>query len=175
MFLQFENRYMSVNSYNACICLAGVMLMALLAQMSVPLPFTPVPMTGQILGVILLSLTLGRSRSTASIFLYLLAGAVGLPFFAQAHSGFGPTMGYLIGMLLASVVMGSLADRGWTSSFKKTLAAAFMGMTIIFLSGLVVLAFFIPANMLLLSGLFPFLPGSCIQAILATLIVNRLR
>ncbi len=161
---------------NILICLGGVVFLSLLAQIAIPLPFTPVPITGQTFGVTLLALTLGRNRSISTLVTYLLAGAAGLPVFAQAQSGLvlGPTMGYLIGMLLASVVMGTLADRGWTSSLKKSFAAAFMGSALVFSCGLAVLAFYVPANMLLMAGLVPFLPGLIIKDSLAALIAHRL-
>lgn len=161
---------------NVMICLGGAALLALLSQIAIPLPFTPVPITGQTFGVALIAMTFGRSRGIATLMTYLLAGAAGLPVFAQAQTGlvFGPTMGYLIGMLLAAVVMGALADRGWTSTFKKSIVTAFIGSTIVFTCGLTVLAFFVPGKMLLMAGLLPFLPGSFIKDISAAFIAHRL-
>ncbi len=180
MFLQRAFRSTFIPTHwlqNSIICLGGAALLSLLAQIAIPLPFTPVPITGQTLGVALLALTLGRAKGLSSVMLYLLAGAAGLPVFAQAHSGlvFGPTMGYLIGMLLATVLMGSLADKGWTSSFKKTLLAAFMGTTVTFILGVAVLAFFIPAKTLLLAGVLPFLPGALIKDTLAATVAHKVR
>lgn len=180
MFLQRASRSFSVSTLwlqNSIISLGGAALLALLSQIAIPLPFTPVPITGQTLGVTLLALTLGRNKSLSSVVLYLLAGAAGLPVFAQAQSGlvFGPTMGYLIGMLLATVLMGTLADKGWTSSFKKTLAAAFMGTILTFTVGLAVLAFFLPAKTLLIAGVLPFLPGSLIKDTLAATLAYKAR
>lgn len=161
---------------NVLICLGGAVLLSLLAQIAIPLPFTPVPITGQTFGVALMALTFGQNRGIATLGIYLLAGAAGLPVFADAHSGltFGPTIGYLVGMLLASIVMGSLADHGWTSSFNKSLVAAFIGSAIVFTCGLTVLAFFVPAKMLLMAGLLPFLPGSLIKDTFAAFIAHRL-
>ena len=94
----------------------GVLSLSLLAQIAIPIPWTPVPITGQTFGIALISLLWGRNRSFAVVFSYLFIGALGFPIFAFGKSGlvFGPTFGYLIGMLAASVWMGFLADRGWT-------------------------------------------------------------
>lgn len=181
MFSQRASRQLLVSnswsqhSLNAIICLGGAALLAVLSQIAIPLPFTPVPITGQTLGVALLALTLGRNRGIASVVLYFVAGAMGMPVFAGAQSGFvfGPTMGYLIGMLLATVVMGSLADSGWTSSFKKTLLTAFVGTAITFVCGVSVLAFFLPAKTLLMAGVLPFLPGSLIKDTLAAALAYK--
>ena len=180
MFLQRASRSFFISNVwlqNIVVTFAGAAILALLSQIAISLPFTPVPITGQTLGVALLALTLGRNRGLSSVVLYLMLGAAGLPVFAQAQSGlvFGPTMGYLIGMLLATVLMGSLADKGWTSSFKKTLFAAFMGTVITFVVGVSVLAFFIPAKMLLVAGVLPFLPGSLIKDTLAASVAYKVR
>lgn len=160
---------------NGLICLMGAALIAVLSQITIPLPFTPVPITGQTFGVTLLALLCGRKLGTGIVVTYLLAGAVGLPVFAGAQAGLvvGPTMGYLVGMLLAAVVMGSLSDRGWTKSFGKSIAAACMGSLLVFGCGLTVLAFFIPTNMLLMAGLVPFLPGLLIKDFSAAFIAYQ--
>lgn len=176
MFLSLSMSQENSLLKNALLCLGGVVLLSLLAQVAIPLPFTPVPITGQTFGVTLLALTLGRNRSILTLITYLLVGAAGLPVFAQAQSGlvFGPTIGYLVGMLLASVIMGTLADKGWTSSLKKTFFASFMGSAITFTCGLAVLAFFVPSNMLLMAGLIPFLPGFIIKDTLAATIAYQM-
>jgi biotin transport system substrate-specific component len=97
----------------------GVALISVLAQASITLPFTPVPITGQTFGVALIALLWGSKRAFITTVSYLLLGAAGLPIFAMGKAGlaFGPTLGYLIGMMFASAWMGFLADRGWTKSF----------------------------------------------------------
>ena len=162
-------------SHNILVVLGGVGLLALLAQISIRLPFTPVPVTGQTLGVALISLLWGRSRGVSSVFLYLLGGFCGLPFFAFAQSGlsWGPTGGYLVGMLLASFLMGSLADSGWTRSFTKTWLAAFLGSCVIFACGVLVLSLFVTSSSLLMTGLLPFIPGDILKTLLACWIVRQ--
>lgn len=154
---------------------AGVALMTALAQIAVPLPWTPVPVTGQTLGVALIGLSWGRNRAFAILLTYLLLGALGLPFFAL-KGGFllGPTFGYLVGMLLASFAVGWLADRGWTArGFWPALGAAYVGSAITFACGLWGLSFFVPADKLLMAGLIPFLPGDLIKNSIAALIASR--
>ncbi len=157
--------------------ICGVFLISALAQVVIPLPWTPVPITGQTFGVALIALSWGRARGLATIVSYIALGAIGLPIFAAAQSGLsvGPTLGYLLGMVAASYVVGGLADRGWTGSFKKTLAAAFLGSLFIFGFGLITLSFFVPKSLLLGAGLFPFLPGDLIKNTLAATISWKTR
>ncbi len=154
--------------------IGGSLLLALLAQVSIPLPFTPVPITGQTFGVALLALCWGSRRAGASFTLYLAEGSVGLPFFAMGKSGlpFGPTGGYLIGMLVASLVVGFLADRGYARSTITAFFCCVVGSLITFACGLTVLSFFLPASAVLGAGLIPFLPGDLIKNTLAAVIAS---
>ncbi len=156
---------------------AGVLLISLLAQLAVPLPWTPVPLTGQTLGVTLVALSWGQKRALSVIVGYLLIGALGLPIFALGKSGLsvGPTLGYLIGMVLSSYLVGSLADKGFTNTFKKTLFAAFAGSAIVFTFGLIGLSFFVPKNLLLTAGLLPFIPGDIIKNTIASFISFKIK
>lgn len=160
---------------NIICILSGILGLSLLAQVAVPLPWTPVPITGQTFGVALTALLWGRSRGTGVVFGYLLLGAAGLPVFAAGRSGLvvGPTLGYLIGMCLAAFVMGGLADRGWTKKFWSTYLAAFFGSLVTFACGLFVLSFFVPSDKLVSAGLLPFVPGDIIKTFLASMIVYQ--
>ena len=157
--------------------LAGLSFMVLLARLSVPLPWTPVPLTGQTFAVALIALTWGARRATAIFAAYLLMGATGIPVFASGGSILtaGPTAGYLAGMLGASFLVGRLADLGWTGSFMKSAAAAFLGSLVIFSSGLAVLSLFIPAPQLLTAGLLPFMPGEIVKNLLAAALAWQAR
>lgn len=148
---------------------AGVLLMSFLAQVAIPIPGTPVPVTGQTLGVALVGLSWGAQRGFAVMALYLLIGAVGFPVFADGRSGlvFGPTVGYLFGMVAAASVEGYLADRGWTRRFLGSLAACYLGSAIIFSCGLIGLSYFVPADRLLAAGFFPFLIGDTLKNLTA--------
>lgn len=156
--------------------LGGVLLLSLLAQVAIPLPWTPVPITGQTFGVALVALLWGQKKAFSIVSCYLLLGIVGLPVFAQAQSGFtfGATSGYLIGMLLSTLLVGALSDKGWTQSFFKTWFAGFLGSCVTFACGLFVLSFYVPFEALLISGLLPFLPGDLVKTVTAATIANRL-
>lgn len=152
--------------------LLGVLGLSLLAQIAIPLPWTPVPITGQTFGVSLMSLLWGRKRALSSVVIYLALGAVGLPIFALGKFGIslGPTTGYLIGMVLAAYWMGSLSDRGGTKTWWRTYLSAFSGSAIIFSCGVLGLSFFIPTESLLSAGVLPFLPGDLLKTLLASTI-----
>lgn len=161
---------------NAFAFVSGTALLILLAQLSFRLPFTPVPITGQTFGVALIALLWGASRSSAIFTSYLLVGAAGFPVFSLGRPlMWGPTVGYLAGMLLASLIVGRLADRGWTRGFGRALLAAYCGSFCVFGLGLLGLSFFIPAKALLAAGLLPFLAGDLIKNSLAALIASKLR
>ena len=160
---------------NALAVFAGVFLLALTAQISIPLSFTPVPVTGQTFGVALIALLWGRARGVAAVATYLTLGAFGVPLFALGKTGlsFGPTTGYLVGMFIASIAMGTLADFGWTKTFARTWISAFIGSVITFTCGVIVLSLFVPREALLMAGVLPFIPGDIIKTLLATTIVSQ--
>lgn len=153
----------------------GVILLALLAQVKVVLPWTPVPITGQTFGVAVLALLWGSRLSLATFASYLLLGAAGAPVFAGGVAGLsvGPTVGYLGGMFIASVVVGYLSDRGWASQFGSALTACYLGSLIIFSCGVFGLSFFIPRDQLFFAGVLPFLPGDLIKNVLAAAIASQ--
>lgn len=163
---QFLVRKDSVGFINQLAVVAGgVFLLSLLAQISIPLPWTPVPITGQTFGVSLMALLYGRRLGTATVAVYLLAGISGAPILATA--ALGPTAGYLVGMLVGAAVMGWLADRGWSQSYWWAFAAAIIGSVFIFVGGVAVLAAFVPAKNLLDIGVMPFIPGDLLKSMLA--------
>ena len=150
------------------------LVIALCAQVSVPLPFTPVPLTGSTLGVLCAGALLGSRMGPAAVALYLLEGSMGLPFFAGGAAGAahlaGPTGGYLLGFVAGAWVTGLLAERGWGRNAFAALAMMLAGSSAIFLCGLLGLSRFVPQDALLAQGLFPFIPGdiakSCLCAAL---------
>lgn len=158
---------------NAISIVIGVALLSLLAQIAMPLPWTPVPITGQTFGVALTALLWGRKRGLAVVLSYLFVGALGLPVFAMGKVGLsvGPTFGYLMGMVVAAYWMGFLSDSGWTKSLFRTWLAAVSGSVITFTLGVSVLSIFVPVNTLLVSGVLPFLPGDFIKTLLVTFTV----
>ena len=158
----------------ACV-IGGSLLIAVFAQVVIPLPFTPVPISGATFAVMLVPALLGGGRGAASSALYLGQGALGLPFFASGNAGVaymtGPTGGYLAGYLAAAIVVGWLADRGWTRSYGKLVVALGIGTAVIYLLGVSRLALFVPGSadsplglgVALSQGLWPFLPGDLIK------------
>lgn len=151
------------------------LLLIAAAYVTINLPFSPVPITGQTFGVLLLAMALGRTRSLAIVGAYILEGMVGLPVFAGGKAGIvalaGPTGGYIIGFLAAAYVAGFLSDRGWSGSYIKSVAAMTFGTAIIFACGLTWLTQFVPGNALLAAGLIPFIPGAIIKIGLAAVIL----
>ncbi len=156
------------------IVMGGVIALSLLAQVAIPLPFTPVPVTGQTFGVLLLGLAFGRKLAFSTMLSYLVVGAVGLPVFANARAGlaFVPTSGYLLGMLLSTWIVGGLADRGWTRKPVLLFAACLISSSCIFGCGLLVLSQFVPADKLFISGLYPFLLGDVVKSLTAIALIR---
>lgn len=159
--------------------LAGSLLVALLAQVSLPLPFTPVPITGQTLGILLVGAALGSRLGFLALLAYLLEGAMGLPVFAGGTGGLakilGPTGGFLLAFPLAAGLVGLLVERlGLDRSFLGTLLGMLLGNALLYLIGLPWLwAWLMGAGKavglsgLLAMGLFPFIPGDLVKAVLA--------
>jgi biotin transport system substrate-specific component len=151
---------------------------ALAAQIAIPLPFSPVPLTGQTFAVLLSGAVLGGRRAFVAQALYLLEGMAGLPFFAGGAAGAGilagPTGGYLLAFPFAAFVTGALARGGWDRRFATMLAAMLLGSLVIFGCGLAGLSRFVPAGRLLALGLLPFLPGDVVKATLAAIAVPGL-
>jgi biotin transport system substrate-specific component len=151
------------------------LLLVATAYISFNLPFSPVPITGQTFGVLLIAMALGRVRGVGVVTAYLLEGIAGLPVFAGGTAGFpiiiGPTGGYLIGFLAGAYVIGWLADQGWDKSYLKSILAMIIGSAIIFAFGLIWLAKFVPDGSLLALGLIPYLPGSVVKITLAAVIL----
>ena len=120
--------------------IAGVAFLSLLAQIAIPVPGSPVPVTGQTLGVLLLATSYGATLGTTTFFTYLLVGALGAPVFANGGSGIerivGATGGYLVGMLLTSALLGYLGGRRWDQKFKTALPAMLIGNVLTFGFGL---------------------------------------
>jgi biotin transport system substrate-specific component len=151
------------------------LLLVASAYLAINLPFSPVPITGQTLGVLLVAMALGRTRGTAVVLAYLAEGAAGLPVFAGGKAGvaalMGPTGGYLIGFLAAAWIVGTLADKGWDRGYVKSVMAMTLGTAIIFVCGLTQLSLFVPGETLLAMGLYPFVPGAAIKIAVASVLL----
>ena len=159
-------------AYDAALVLGGSMFVALAAQVAIRLPFSPVPVTGQTLAVLLVGALLGSRRGAWSLLAYLLEGLAGLPVFAGGASGpayaLGPTGGYLLGFVAAAFVVGWRAERGWDRRLGSTALAMVAGNVAIYACGLGWLALFVGRQALAL-GLFPFLAGDLVKLVLAAI------
>jgi biotin transport system substrate-specific component len=168
---------------DAALVIAGSLLIAAMAQVAVRLPFTPVPITGQTLAVLLVGTSLGWLRGGLALGLYLGEIAVGLPFAAEGEAGLErlmlstPSGGYLWGFLLAAILMGWLANRGWDRSLRSSIGLMLLGTVVIYLIGVPWLqlsptfeAFLGHAPTLedtLQAGLYPFVIGDVLKLLLA--------
>jgi biotin transport system substrate-specific component len=157
--------------------LAGAGLVALSAQVVIPLPFTPVPITGQTFAVLLVGASLGAMRGTASLGLYVLAGAVGAPIYADGGHGLAALMsasgGYLIGFVAAAALTGLLAERRWDRRFAPAVAAMLTGSVVIYACGLVWLSLTLGTGLerTLELGLYPFILGDILKLYLAAMLL----
>ena len=148
------------------------LLTALLAQTKIPLGFTPVPITGQTLAVMLTGAALGSRRGAAAMTLYLVAGAW-LPFFAGGDSGFVwglASGGYIIGFIPAAYLVGFLSERGWDRRVWIILAMLLVNI-VLYIPGLIQLSIFVPEANVFEIGLYPFILGDLIKMYLAALIL----
>lgn len=145
-------------------------LVGALAQLSVHLSFTPVPITGQTLGVLLAGTALGWKRGSAALALYAVAGVAGVPWFAAHSSGYeGASFGYVVGFVLCAALCGWLAERGADRSVVRSLPAMVAGEVVMYGVGVLWLALdlHVGAGKAVALGLTPFLAGDVLKAGLA--------
>jgi biotin transport system substrate-specific component len=157
--------------YDGMCVIGGSLLVALSAQVAIPLPFSPVPITGQTLAALLIGALLGRRLGACALLLYLAEGTVGLPVFAGGGFGLarlaGPTGGFLVGLVVAAYLVGYLAERGWDRRPATTILAMVLGGIVIYAFGLVWLDRFVGPSRVLAAGLLPFIPGDLFKIVLA--------
>ena len=148
-------------AYKIALVVGGSLFVALCARLSLPLPFTPVPLTLANLGVLIVGLTLGSRGGFAALALYLAEGAMGLPVFSVGPGGIaqllGPTGGYLMAYPLAAFLAGFIAERG-SKNFLRFVVAAVAAELAIFAGGLGWLAMLAPGGVPQAArfGLYPF-------------------
>lgn len=163
----------------ALFIVGGIGFISLLAQISIPVPGSPVPVTGQTLAVLLIGTTYGARLGFITFASYLLAGIAGAPIFAPSATSVnhglarltGATGGYLIGMLAASLLLGYLADRKADQKFKTSFPALLFGDLVIFAFGLtwLHLSLDLSWSATISAGLTPFILGEALKiAITAT-------
>jgi biotin transport system substrate-specific component len=168
-------------TFRACAVLFVTVLTAMAAQISIPLPFTPVPFTLQPMIVLLGGATLGSRLGAASQVLYLAAGIAGLPVFAASPvlpQGvarlLGPTGGYLMSYPLAAFVAGALAERGFDRRYLTSALAMAAGLTVTFTFGVAWMAWGatpLGLDRALQAGLYPFWAADALKVLLAAAIL----
>jgi biotin transport system substrate-specific component len=154
--------------------LGGSLFVALLSQVRIPAGFSPVPITGQTLAVLLVGATLGSRRGALAMLAYLAEGAMGLPVFAGAGGAarlIGPTGGYLVGFVVAAFIVGWLAEHGWDRRPVTTALAMLAGSAAIYLFGVSWLAVLMGSDKALTLGLYPFIIGDLLKLALAVVLL----
>jgi biotin transport system substrate-specific component len=148
----------------------GAAFVGLAAQIAIPLPFTPVPLTLQTFAVLLVGASLGSLRGALSMVVYLIVGMVGVPWFAEGSSGFtSASFGYILGFILAAFIVGRLAERGASTTVLRTAGLMVVGNLAIYAVGVTWLKFAIDVDWAtaMSLGLVPFLIGDAVKIALA--------
>ncbi|MEV5134683.1 biotin transporter BioY [[Kitasatospora] papulosa] len=155
---------------DTALVVGGAALTGIAAQIAVPVPGSPVPVTGQTFAALLIGTALGARRGFLSLALYTLVGMAGMPWFSEGTSGpGGASFGYVLGMLLAATVVGGLARRGGDRSALRTAGTMAVGSLVIYAVGVPYLALSTGMSMsaAVAAGLVPFLIGDALKAALA--------
>lgn len=154
---------------NALLAVFGSLVVAGAAQINVPM--IPVPMTLQTLAVLAIGAAFGSRLGAASLALYALEGAIGIPVFAEFKSGFMlPSFGYVLGFIAAAYVTGYLAEKGWDKSYIKMFAAMLAGAVVLYIPGLIWLGLWVgSAENAIAWGLTPFIAGDLVKAAIAAI------
>ena len=156
------------------------LLIAIGAFVYIPLPFTPVPITLQVMFVLLAGIMLGGAYGSLSVLIYVIVGIAGLPVFAGAAGGFarilGPTGGYIIGFLLAPFVVSSI-ERKLKQRTLLLYLAMFAGLFVIYAFGMLHLSIFLKNNILAAFrlGVLPFITGDIVKIIFAVFFIQSVR
>ncbi|WP_233587819.1 biotin transporter BioY [Corallococcus sp. CA049B] len=168
---------MSTRAQEAALILGAALFTALLAQVALSVPGSPVPITGQTLAVVLTAAALGPQRGMAAQAAYLLLGAVGLPFFAKGASGWGalagPTGGFLVGFLPAALLVGLAARHGYDRRWWTAVPLFLAGQLLVLVIGVCWLQ--VKAGLDFATafhkGFLPFIPGGLLKAVIAGLLM----
>lgn len=182
----FHWRYNLATTQKIAFALGMAVLTGLMAQIRIPLPYTPVPITGQTFAVLLAGILLGRNWGGISMAIYATLGAIGLPWFAGFGGGltilFGPTGGYIFGFILAALFIGYISDRFIKSRnfIPMLLLMLFANFVLIHGTGLIQLSIwlsFVKGTSptfyeILAMGTIPFMAGGLIKVIAAAAVTK---
>ncbi|MCX7829591.1 MAG: biotin transporter BioY [Acidobacteria bacterium] len=159
--------------YDVLMVVSASLLIGLFSQFELILPFSPVPLTLQTFAVLLCGILLGKTKGALSVLLYLAEGALGLPFFAGGgfgvHHIFGPTGGYLLGFICAAYLAGFFIELGYGKSYFKMFLALIISNFSIYLFGLAYLSSFVGRQIVLQTGLYPFLLSDIVKIVFLSL------
>lgn len=156
---------------NLMLVIGASMVVAIAAQIAIPIPFSPVPLTLQPLAVLLVGVALGSTRGAAALALYLLEGASGLPVFAQGHGGaiwlLAPTAGYLFSYPVAAWIAGWFSERGWGNTSLRAIAGMLTALAVIYAGGWSWLALASGPRAAFTMGVAPFVLADMIKIAIA--------
>jgi biotin transport system substrate-specific component len=155
---------------DALLVVGGAGFVGLLAQITIHLSFTPVPITGQTLGVLLVGTALGWRRGMAALVLYAAAGLIGVPWFAAGSSGYvGANFGYILGFIASAAVCGYLAERRADRSLITSIPAMVVGEVLMYVIGVGWLAAYLHIGLgtAINEGFVPFWIADSIKCALA--------
>lgn len=162
---------------NMLLVIGASALIAIAAQVAIPLPFTPVPLTLQPLAVIFIGAALGSTRGAAAAALYLLEGFSGLPVFAQGHGGplwlAGATAGYLYSYPFAAWIAGFVSERGWGSSIVRSITGMLLALGVIYLGGWSWLAMLTNPRSAYIAGVAPFVFPDIVKVAIGAALLPR--
>ncbi len=156
-------------------------LIAVLAQLAVPVPFSPVPFTGQVLGVFMAVNLLGKRAGLLSVSAYLALGAAGAPVFSLARGGLhmltGPSGGYLWGFIPAVYIIGLIMEKKGGPALFINGAAMLVGLAVIYICGALQLSLIMgySAYQAIIVGILPYLPFDLLKAFLAAYLGLQLK
>ena len=166
------NKNKIFNLVNISTVLFGSIILIISAKIKVDL--YPVPMTLQPLAVLMIGMLFGRNLAIATIGLYILEGIAGFPVFAYGGGLlylFGPTGGFIVGFLIAGLVLGELADRGWGRNILSSIFCMMLGMFIIYFFGILQLSAIKGFAFAIIEGFYPFLVGDLYKLLVAGILV----
>ncbi len=165
-----ENIYLDIG-----LIVFGSVFVAISSQIAFYLPFSPIPITGQTFAVLFVGAVLGSRKGGLSLALYILEGLIGLPVFAGGTGGLsvllGPTAGYLMGFIPAAILVGKLSEKGFYRNRILMFFVLSLGLTVIYLLGVLRLLSFIDYKKVFTVGVAPFLVGDAIKNVLAVIFI----
>jgi biotin transport system substrate-specific component len=162
---------------NLLLVIGASLLIAIAAQVAIPLPFTPVPLTLQPVAVLFVGVALGSSRGAAAAALYLLEGFSGLPVFAQGHGGtamlIAPTAGYLFSYPFAAFLAGFVSERNWGSNVVRAISGMLLALGVIYLGGWSWLAILTDPRSAFVAGVAPFVVADILKVAIGAALLPR--